>query len=380
MGRVTSINSEGEVARLLHALYATAADASRLPDFLADLATSSGSHTSAMQVHDCSHSQGEITLSVGAIGSDEARRYNDDWSGENVWMQRGTGLLIANGAVAGNDIIAANDLVRTSFYQDFLRRLDIHDSFGLLLWRGNVEEVAVMTINRSRRQGLFDDGHRQLFTRLLPHLQNVYAIQRRLSWADQERQGLLAAMDRLHFGVLLLDAAGRVRVVNRVADALLSGRVTVGHRLVEGIGLDAVDHAGLLQAIDQATHPALLQRRRIVLRNVAGQHEFTAVVVPLPAPAFADSGVTSARVAVFLHPLQNNADDGDAVLVELYGLSPVQARLAQLLCAGMDLVECAATLNNSMHTIKSQLKAIYRKTGTRRQAEMVALLGSVLRL
>jgi DNA-binding CsgD family transcriptional regulator len=54
-------------------------------------------------------------------------------------------------------------------------------------------------------------------------------------------------------------------------------------------------------------------------------------------------------------------------------------RLTRLLCEGLDLEQCAIALNNRMPTVRTQLKAIYAKTGVRRQAELVAMLGGLLR-
>jgi DNA-binding CsgD family transcriptional regulator len=61
-------------------------------------------------------------------------------------------------------------------------------------------------------------------------------------------------------------------------------------------------------------------------------------------------------------------------LVEVFDLSPAEARLAQKLARGRSLEEASQSLEIKLSTARSQLAAIFQKTGTRRQARLVALL------
>jgi DNA-binding CsgD family transcriptional regulator len=62
-----------------------------------------------------------------------------------------------------------------------------------------------------------------------------------------------------------------------------------------------------------------------------------------------------------------------AILQALYGLTPKEARLAAVLATGPTLAEAAATLHVSFNTAKTQCKAVFAKTNTRRQAELARL-------
>jgi DNA-binding CsgD family transcriptional regulator len=54
-----------------------------------------------------------------------------------------------------------------------------------------------------------------------------------------------------------------------------------------------------------------------------------------------------------------------------FGLSPAEARLALRLITGETLRSAAAKLSISYETARTQLKNIFNKTGTCRQAELV---------
>jgi DNA-binding CsgD family transcriptional regulator len=57
-----------------------------------------------------------------------------------------------------------------------------------------------------------------------------------------------------------------------------------------------------------------------------------------------------------------------------FGLTKAEARLALYLAAGVSLPSMAKAFDVKLTTIRSQLQQIFGKTGTTRQAELVALL------
>jgi DNA-binding CsgD family transcriptional regulator len=62
------------------------------------------------------------------------------------------------------------------------------------------------------------------------------------------------------------------------------------------------------------------------------------------------------------------------VLNAVFGLSAAEARIAQLLAQGESIESAARLLEIKPTTARSQLAAVFEKTGTRRQAKLVALL------
>jgi DNA-binding CsgD family transcriptional regulator len=61
-----------------------------------------------------------------------------------------------------------------------------------------------------------------------------------------------------------------------------------------------------------------------------------------------------------------------------FGLTRREARVASEVAAGLQLREIAALHGVGMGTVRSQLKAIFVKTGTNRQPDLVALLARLL--
>jgi DNA-binding CsgD family transcriptional regulator len=61
-------------------------------------------------------------------------------------------------------------------------------------------------------------------------------------------------------------------------------------------------------------------------------------------------------------------------LVSVYSLTPSEAQVAISLANGHSVDEIAKGSNHSAHTIRSQLKSVFRKTGVSRQSELVKVL------
>jgi DNA-binding CsgD family transcriptional regulator len=62
------------------------------------------------------------------------------------------------------------------------------------------------------------------------------------------------------------------------------------------------------------------------------------------------------------------------VLRTLFRLTPAETRLAQSILNGHSAAEAAELGGVSRETVKSQMNAIFSKTGTRRQGDLIRLL------
>ncbi len=64
-------------------------------------------------------------------------------------------------------------------------------------------------------------------------------------------------------------------------------------------------------------------------------------------------------------------------LMDLFGLSAAEARLARAMCHGDSLEEYATDQGLKLPTVKTQLRSIFAKTGTERQSSLVRILSGV---
>ena len=103
---------------------------------------------------------------------------------------------------------------------------------------------------------------------------------------------------------------------------------------------------------------------------------------PLRAESFGIALPGAARLGLVMTQAPGPAASDASVLVELFGLTPAEADLVQALAADERLAAYAERRGRSLNTVKTHLKAVFAKTGTTRQAELVRLASglSALRL
>ena len=62
------------------------------------------------------------------------------------------------------------------------------------------------------------------------------------------------------------------------------------------------------------------------------------------------------------------------MLSDVYGLTPAEAELAELLVQGRTLEQAAKIRHVTLNTTRSQLKQVFAKTETSRQGELLKLM------
>ncbi|WP_343732151.1 helix-turn-helix transcriptional regulator [Duganella sp.] len=181
-----------------------------------------------------------------------------------------------------------------------------------------------------------------------------------------------AALNRMDIAVFLVDAELHLLHANASAMALLE-RDTALRRHGDKLLQDAIGGertlaqlvAAVLAAPSDADTPhalSLPRRHRQPLLLTAVPYVPTPELPSLPPCAILLASDPEA------HRLPRQ------LLMELFDLTPAEAGVAQALAHGEALEDIAAALDISMHTVKTHLQKLFRKTGTRRQGELVSIL------
>ena len=186
----------------------------------------------------------------------------------------------------------------------------------------------------------------------------------------------LDLLDCLGCASLLLDNRGTVVGANTRAERVLGPDLNV--RAGQLVASDRGSN-DLLQELVRTTIKSMLLSYSVLLPPaVIKQREGRPIVVQvLPASGLAGCLGEGARAILLLTCLDTRPELPESRLMLLFGLTPAEARLAARFGAGETLEEAADALSISSGTARNQLKAIFSKTETNRQAELVALLWRV---
>ncbi|HEY8518170.1 MAG TPA: helix-turn-helix transcriptional regulator [Candidatus Binatia bacterium] len=275
--------------------------------------------------------------------------------------------------VRGEDLVPDELVVKTAYFNEYLRKVDTLHHLGACLAREQ-SVLALLTAQRSLRQPSHFDLEERLVEALVPHLQKVVALQRRLAGIELERAAAAEALDRLTFGVCLLARDGRALLVNRAAraifdqaDGLVLGATGIGAEAPAARSRLAGMIARACRAQAKASDTVLPVRRR------SGRRPYAVLVSPLRIRSSELAIDPPRAIAILIDPEQKLAG-AEELLAQLYGLTPAEASIARLLADGHSVSEICDQLQGTANTTRTYIKRLFSKTGTRSQAGLVRLV------
>jgi len=255
------------------------------------------------------------------------------------------------------------------FYQDFL--IPIGGRYSMGAWVDDSEgHHTLIGLHRGAKQPKFGDTERTAAQRFSLHLQRALRLQTHTQSLQIKAELGARAIDALALAMLIVDNQANILHLNSLAENLLNNPAH-GFRSKAGrlSATQTVYSSCLDGLIARATgYPAIAGA--MMLDGVEPRQVY---VTPLPAASpFAREWQTPLALVLVmdavkaLTPLQ--------LLGKLYDLSPAELRLASALLDGKSPEEFAHEVFVSLNTARTQLKSVFRKTGTHRQSELVALL------
>jgi DNA-binding CsgD family transcriptional regulator len=276
--------------------------------------------------------------------------------------------------VTDADWLDKDELVRTEYYNGFQKPQQVH-SCMIVRISAHDYEVSALTINRPEHWGPFEREDLELAERLRNHIRRAFELTARLGDLGLVGEGAAAALDQSPHAAFILTDGAMLRQANQAAEQLLTGHsgLVVRQGRLSASSPAASRQLDALVAAAASPDPLLRTGGSMAL-YVRGKRSPLAVTV---AP------IRSERLALFGHRpsvIVSVADPDaqcqleDAELQRLFGFTPAEARVALALLAGATVREAAARLDVSYHTVRHQLQNLLDKTGTTRQAELIALL------
>lgn len=265
-------------------------------------------------------------------------------------------------------------LRRSQYYNDWMRPQGFAHTMGTTLLADEAR-ILNFTLLRDPRRGTFDRGETRSFARRCGHLARALRIALRVESITMRRTIGEQALDALRHGVVLLSTDGRLLYCNGAAEAILKGsdgvavrggRLSLLHPAAQGQFADLMDR--LAQGPDRA-HPS----RSIVVPRRNGQPPLILSAVRLSAPP-GRLGAARPCALVLLADSARPPGAEAALLRDAYGLTASEARLARPLAEGLSLRRSAAEAGLTYETARSYVKILFQKTGTHRQADLVAQL------
>ncbi len=270
------------------------------------------------------------------------------------------------------DVLGRSFIKRSSYYQEFMRP---HGLGSILGHRVDTAEgqANYLSIHRLANEPEFEADAVCAIAKVHGALSRTFRLRQQLRGLQQTQAWQRAVLDSLGFPVMLVNEAGVVQQANRAAEGRLSepacplslhGRSPHRQALLH-IVRRALGKPG------EPPGPASVRLPRDELHAGA-----TCVALPLGE---GDEGAPAMRYgAALLMVWQARPKEPPSVLLrQLFGLTQAEIQVAGLLAQGYAPQEVAQQRECAESTVRSQIKAIFRKMHVRRQQELVRLLSEL---
>lgn len=212
----------------------------------------------------------------------------------------------------------------------------------------------------------------------LQDIKNVHTLSRALDSTSGTEEDLLwtTILNCIPIGVLILDPEMYILKSNSVAKTVLHC----------GDGLH--QYNGHLRA-SSAFHTNMMMKalKRLTQAVTSGRNASAAAVFQIPrtssdrelevvfkpAPSISSGNPRFTAAIAFICDPTRSTSAAEERLASLYRLTPKEAQLSALLMRGKSLDDAALFLHVKKDTVRKQLQAIFAKTNTSRQGDLIRL-------
>lgn len=364
-----------DVVDLTTQIFAAVVEPTRWQGVMDNIRRVSGGVRTHLFVHDQRLGRAATEINSG-YDPDYVRSFIDYYSGINAWApvfsSSPTGTVLS-----GAELCPDDDMVRTEFYNDWIRpQDDLIGGGGAVIWNDPRRTVLFGGNIRRKDRDHLEGDWMKLVAMLSSPLQQAFEISRTLMGDSLEKLAL-RSNDRGHPAILVVNDRRQLLYANPVAEALLEAgsvvtcdgslRVDFTQRsaamafagAIYSIRLLDMAHATEFFAAEPATDARYLCRTARLVQDKATEWSFASLV-----------GTAEPCLLVTLQPLSDDRDPG-ALLRSQFGLTQGEAVISLALSEGKSPAEIAEDRDVSIHTVRNQIKSAMGKLGVRRQAELV---------
>jgi DNA-binding CsgD family transcriptional regulator len=268
------------------------------------------------------------------------------------------------------DVFTDEELAADPIYRDLLWPAGLGWCAATAIRLPTGDEL-FLCVEREHARGPVEATAIEQLDALRPHLARSALIAARL---QLERVRAASAMlASIGLPALVFDRAGRVLVANELLERPSDH---VHWRAQARFALkDSKADALLRRAMETLQADGAGSNRSFPVRGPDAQVALIAHVVPIRRSA---RDLFSQSVGVLiLMPAKTPQAPSVELVQSLFDLTAAEARVARSLTMGQTVDEIASENGVSSHTVRTQVRGVLEKTGSRRQADVIALLGGI---
>lgn len=235
--------------------------------------------------------------------------------------------------------------------------------------------VGAFVINLGDDRGPITDDDVQRLALIAPHVRRAVTIGDLFELERRSGELFRSTIDALTIAVLIVGDTLHLKYANPAAEALLSTNDAGWH--VAG-GRIVINDPRSRRALEESVAIGLREEARLGSRAIGlpipGPEPLVAHVLPLPGRKHVFPFGEDGAAAIFITVPGHDPEPAIEAIAALFGLTGAERRVASQIARGMNRQGIAEANGVSDGTVKSQLDAIYDKTGASNQRQLDKLL------
>jgi DNA-binding CsgD family transcriptional regulator len=268
------------------------------------------------------------------------------------------------------DIFTDDELANDPLYRDLLWPVGLGWGAGTAIRLPTGDELYI-SIERRRSRGPVEAKAVEQLDELRPHLARTALMSARLQL--ERARAATAMLASIGLPALVFDRAGRVLVANELVERLNDH---VHWRAQDRFSFkDSKADAQLRRAIETLQSDSVESNRSFPVRRRDARIAHIAHVVPIRRSA-RDLFAQSVGVLILM-PAKTPQAPSVELVQSMFDLTAAEARVARSLAIGQTVEEIASDKGVSSNTVPTQVRGVLEKTGSRRQADVIALLAGI---
>jgi len=363
-----------EVARIFRYLLDAVSDFEKWPQFLEKLSQLFGADGANLMYFDFSENKLAFSMQHGydhiSISKLEQLSVLFPDDPRIVYAMQHMGM-----PVTCRQCVDEQTLHESRVYKEFLKPEGIEYTMGVhFMGDGMGYALSVM---RGQQGQPFNTSDTELLSELIPSIKQGIDLHKRLAILDFEKQTALETLNSMKLGMVLMGEGGLIIFVNNTALDISGdndGFRIVNERIVSQSPDDAMKISNHVnKAIVSARNGEIIPAEGLSIARTSGARPYDVVISTIWSNhlRFGLGHLNDPVAVLYITDPDRPQEAPPEILQRLYGLTPAESRVVELLVAGQTVAEISENLSISKHTAREHLAVAFEKTGTSRQAELV---------
>ena len=360
--------------KLVDTLYEAAFDDSELESFVKNLSDLTGSNAGGIHLK-TKNNLNDKYLSSYASPVNKLQKFKDISNLHRELCFNANPPPIPGTISYSQEILQSEALPSNGVDISLLKEEKVHTN--LLIIDHSDKGAITACFMHEENNGEFSPEQKAIFSSIMPDLQRVFRLRRRIKGLESNSDQISDLLDMLPYSVILFNSDYQVMYINESARSLTScndGLSLHDSNLCASQEQESKRLKCLLKkTIDSTLDSSIpMVGSDMLVTRPSNKRAYSLMINPISPKTFSEED--SPAAIVIIQDIEKLSEAPVERLKELYSLTPTESLVAHQMALGHSLERCAEELGHTIATSRNLLKRVFAKTGTVRQNELVSLL------